>query len=117
MIPAIQSAFSGLSAYSAKINSNASNIANANTEGFKKSRVILSAAESQGVQAQTEQVETPGPLAYEQTSKGMELVEQSNVDIAQELPDMSINAQLYKANLKTLQVADEMIGSLFKIKA
>ena len=117
MIPAIQSALSGLSAYSAKINSNASNIANANTEGFKKSRVIMSASESQGVQVQTELVENPSPMIYEQTSKGMELVEQSNVDIAQELPDMGVNAQFYKANLKTLQVADEMLGSLFKTKA
>jgi flagellar basal-body rod protein FlgC len=117
MIPAIQSALSGLSAYSAKINSNANNIANANTEGFKKSRVILSTAEPQGVQVQTERVETPGPMIYEQTSKGMELIEQSNVDIAQELPEMNINAQMYKANLKTLQAADEMLGSLLKTKA
>ena len=117
MIPAIQSALSGLSAYSAKISSNANNIANANTEGFKKSRVILSTAEPQGVQVQTERVDTPGPMTYEQTSKGMGLVEQSNVDIAQELPEMSVNAQFYKANLKTLQVADEMLGSLLKTKA
>ncbi len=117
MIPVMQSALSGLSAYSAKISSNANNIANVNTEGFKKSRVILSTAEPQGVQVQTERVETPGPMIYEQTSKGMGLVEQSNVDIAQEIPEMSINAQFYKANLKTLQVADEMLGSLLKTKA
>ena len=116
MIPAMQSALSGLSAYSAKINSNADNIANINTEGFKKSRVVLSAAAAQGVQAQTERVETPGPMIYEETSKGMELVEQSNVDIGEELPAMSLNAHLYKANLKTLQVADEMLGTLLKTK-
>lgn len=116
MIPAIQSALSGLSAYSSKISSNANNIANASTEGFKKSRVILSTAEPQGVNVQTERVETPGPMNYEQTSSGMTLVEQSNVDIAQELPEMSLNAHLYKANLKTLQVADEMLGNLLKTK-
>jgi flagellar hook protein FlgE len=56
-------------------------------------------------------------MIYEQTNKGMELIEQSNVDIAQELPEMSINAQMYKANLKTLQAADEMLGSLLKTRA
>lgn len=117
MIPAMQSALSGLSAYSAKVSSNANNIANVNTEGFKKSRVLLSNAEPQGVQAQSQRVETPGPMTYEQTSKGLELVEQSNVDLGEELPQMSLNARFYQANLKTLQVTDEMLGSLLKAKA
>jgi flagellar basal-body rod protein FlgC len=117
MIPAMQSALSGLSAYSTKVSSNANNIANVNTEGFKKSRVLLSNAEPQGVQAQAQRVETPGPMTYEQTSKGLELVEQSNVDLGEELPQMSLNARFYQANLKTLQVTDEMLGSLLKAKA
>lgn len=116
MIPAMQSALSGLSAYSTKINSNADNIANANTEGFKKSRVILSPAVPQGVDVLTERVETPGHLVDEETSNGRELIEQSNVDLAEELPAMSLNAHFYKANLKTLQVADEMLGALLKTK-
>lgn len=117
MIPAMQSALSGLSAYSTKVNSNANNIANANTEGFKKSRVLLSSVEPQGVQAQAQRVETPGAMSYEQTSDGMALIEQSNVDLSEELPQMSLNARFYEANLKTLQVTDEMLGSLLKIKA
>jgi len=47
---------------------------------------------------------------------GMELVEQSNVDIAEELPAMSLNAHFYKANLKTIQVVDEMLGTLLKTR-
>jgi len=117
MIPAIQSALSGLSAFSTKNNSNANNIANSGTEGFKKTRVILSADASQGVDARAEQVETPGPMMYEPTSEGLEFVEQSNVDLGQELPEMSLNARFYEANLKSMKVADEMLGSLLKIKA
>jgi flagellar basal body rod protein FlgG len=30
---------------------------------------------------------------------------------------MSLNARFYEANLKTLQVTDEMLGSLLKVKA
>lgn len=117
MIPAIQSALSGLTAHGTKISSNANNIANANTEGFKKSRVILSAGEPQGVIARVEPLETSGPMVYEQTGNGMELIEQSNVDLGQELPEMSLNSRFYEANLKTIQTADEMLGSLLKIKA
>lgn len=117
MIPAIQSALSGLSAFSTKINSNANNIANAGTEGFKKTRVILSPDTSQGVAGRVEQVETPGPMVYEPISEGLELVEQSNVDLGQELPEMNLNARFYEASLKTMKVADEMLGSLLKIKA
>lgn len=117
MIPAIQSALSGLSAFGTKINVGANNVANANTEGFKKSRVLLASADHQGVVAQPQRVETPGPSVYEATSKGMELIEQSNVDLAQELPEMGLNSRYYQANLKTLQTADEMLGSLLKIKA
>lgn len=117
MIPAIQSALSGLSAFSTKINSNANNIANAGTEGFKKTRVILSPVTPQGVTGRVERVETPGPMVSEPISEGLELVEQSNVDLGQELPEMNLNARFYEANLKTMKVADEMLGSLLKIKA
>ncbi len=117
MIPAMQSALSGLSAYSAKIGANANNIANAGTEGFKKSRLLLASAAPYGVEVHRERVETPGPLSYEQSSNGMELIEQSNVDLAEELPAMGLNANFYKANLKTIQVADEMLGTLLKTKA
>jgi len=47
----------------------------------------------------------------------LEFVEQSNVDLGQELPEMNLNARFYQANLKTMKVADEMLGSLLKIKA
>lgn len=117
MFPAIQSALSGLSAHSAKIHSNANNIANAGTEGFKKSRVILSAAEPQGVIARSEQVEASGPMMVVASGNGMELIEQSNVDIGRELPELSLNSRCYEANLKTLQAADEMLGGLLRIKA
>ena len=64
-----------------------------------------------------EKIDTPGALVYEQTNSGEELVESSNVDLGHELPEMNLNATFYKANLKTVQAADEMLGSLLKIKA
>lgn len=115
--PAHSTALSALQAFSTKINSNANNIANANTEGFKKTRVNLESTERGGVQAVVEKMNTPGAVIPQETAQGQEYVEQSNVELAEELPDMNLNSTLYQANLKTLQVADEMTGSLLSIKA
>lgn len=78
--------------------------------------MFLSSVEPQGVQAQAQRVETPGAMSYEEISKGMALVEQSKVNLGEELPQMSLNARFYEANPKTLQVTDEMLGSLLKVK-
>ena len=115
MVSAVQSALSGLQAFGTRIQSNANNVANANSDGFKKTKVTLSSADPQGVRASVEKVDVPGSSVYQETSEGMELVELSNVDLTAELPEMIINSHAYKANLKTLQAADEMTGELLKI--
>jgi flagellar basal-body rod protein FlgC len=117
MISAFQSALSGLQAFGTKLHSNANNIANSSTEKFNRTRVLLGTDQSQRVDAQVEKVLTPGTEMYTQTSKGDELVELSNVDLAHELTEMNLNKTLYKANLKTIQVTDDMLGSLLKLKA
>lgn len=115
--PAHNSAMTGLQAFSTKVNSNANNIANADTDGFKKTRVTLASTEAGGVSANVEKINTAGTVIYQEGNSGLEVVEMSNVDLAQELPEMNLNSTLYKANLKTLQVADEMTGSLLNLKA
>lgn len=116
MIPAVNSAVSGLQAFGTKINSNANNIANASSEGYKKTRVTLSNQTSQGVKATVETVDSPGMMRLEETKEGSEIVELSNVDLAEELPESQLNSRFYQANLKTLQTADEMTESLINIK-
>ncbi len=118
MISSVQnSAVSALQAFSTKIQSNSNNVANSLTDGYKKTRVTLSSKIPTGVEAQVEKVHTPGSVVFQDTGDGQQEVELSNVDIGQELPEMSMNSTMYKANLKTLQVADEMTGSLLKVKA
>ncbi len=118
MISSIQnSALSALQAFSTGLQSNANNIANANTNGFKKTRVTMATTESNGVKANVEKVNTTGDIVYQEGTVGSEEIELSNVDLGHEFPKMSLNSNLYKANLKTLQVADEMVGSLLKLKA
>ena len=116
MISAYQSALSGLTTFSAKLHSNSNNVANANTEGFKRVRVNAANVDPNGVKPVVQKIDTPGAGVFRETSEGMELIELSNVDIGQELPEMSLNSHLYKANLKTIETVDEMTQSLIDIK-
>lgn len=117
MISAYSSALTALNAFSTKLSSNSNNIANANTNGFKRTRVTNTVTETQGVAVQIEKIDTPGTSVYDQGSDGLELVELSNVNLANELTDMNINSHFYKANLKTLETLNEMSGELLKLKA
>ena len=117
MISAYQSATSALQAFSTRINSNANNIANSRTDGYKRTNVTLAAQPQGSVVATVSTVNTEGPTAYQETSSGLEPIEQSNVDLVSELTDMTMNADAYKANLKTIQTADQMSKSLLDIKA
>lgn len=117
MISGFNSALSALQTYSTKVQSNSNNIANSNTDGFKKTRVTAASVEPEGVKAQVDTVNIAGPSATEQTGEGSELVELSNVDLAEEITDMNLNSNIYKANLKTLQTLDEMTGTLLDTKS
>lgn len=117
MIAGMNAALSGLQAIGTKVNNNANNVANLNTDSFKKGRVLLSEQSPQGVKADFEKVESPGAVVPEITGQGYEMVEKSNVDLSEEIPEMMVNQHSYNANLQTLKTTDEMLGSLLNIKA
>jgi flagellar hook protein FlgE len=117
MISAYQSALSALQAFGTGIHSNANNIANSITNGFKRTRVTQTTMQPQGVRATVERVNSEGSMVYKETNNGLELIEQSNVDLTSELTDMGMNANLYKANLKTILTSDKMLASLLDIEA
>ncbi|HET98164.1 MAG TPA: flagellar biosynthesis protein FlgC [Desulfurivibrio alkaliphilus] len=118
MVSGIHSALSGLLALQKKTAATAHNTANVNTDGYKKVRVTLAETTPPGgVEARAEVVATPGPLVQEQTAAGPELVEKSNVDLAEELPNLMLSRRYYQANLKVVQTEDERLGSLLDIKS
>ena len=116
MISAYNSAVSALQTFATKLHSNSNNIANANTNDFKKTRVINSTVEPTGVKALAQNVDAAGPTAFAARG-GTDLVKRSNVDLGVEIPDMKLNSSMYKANLKTLETVNEMTGELLKLKA
>lgn len=71
----------------------------------------------QGVRANVAQVSSPGPVIVGQTGMGVEMVEQSNVDLGEAFADLILNTHGYTAYLKTLQTADEMVQTALDVKA
>lgn len=112
MVSGIHAALSGLMALQKKVEATAHNTANIDTDGYKKTVVTLTEQTPQGVTAQAATVDTPGPMAYEQTSEGETLVEQSNVELTEELPNLMLSRRFFQANLKTVQTEDAMLGDL-----
>ena len=117
MISAYQTALTGLQALSTKLQSNGNNIANANTNGFKKTMVTNANVAPRGVKAQVNKISAPGPSVFQETDAGMALTELSNVDLAREFVDMNLNSTMYKANLKTIVTVNDMTGMLLKLKS
>ncbi|ADH86982.1 flagellar basal body rod C-terminal domain-containing protein [Desulfurivibrio alkaliphilus] len=118
MVTGIHSALSGLLALQQKTAATAHNTANVNTDGYKKVRVTLHEGVAPGtVEPRAEKIETPGPVVQEQTAAGPEMVEKSNVDLAQEMPNLMLSRRYYQANLKVVQSEDERLGSLLNIKS
>ncbi|MEJ2040643.1 MAG: flagellar basal body protein, partial [Desulfosarcinaceae bacterium] len=84
----MQSSLSALTAFRKNLDVTANNIANVNTDEFKKSRVTFSEGDGGGVSAQVQQINTSG--VPKEVIRGDEVVEveSSNVDLAEELTEM-----------------------------
>ncbi len=116
MISSINSNLSALVAFGKKMGVTSNNIANVNTDGFKKSRVILNEGHSGEVRAAIEQVDTPGPI-HTVIEDGLAMEKElSNVDLTQEIPEMIPTKRAYEANLKAIKTLDEMMGALIDLK-
>lgn len=115
MVTPLDTGMSALTAFSKKMSVTANNIANVNTDGFKKSRTDFQEAAGGGVEATASEVDTPG--SPRQVSRDGETVdvESSNVDLAEELTETIPTTVGYKANLKAIQSYDDMLGSLLDI--
>lgn len=111
----MDAALSALTAYGKKLSSTANNIANVNSDGYKKSRVTMQEGPNGGVKTHVQQIDSPG--YPKETFENGEVVqgESSNVNLAEELTEMIPSKTAYSANLKTVKVQDQMLGSLLDI--
>ncbi len=104
-------ALTALRAFDRKSDVISHNIANINTDGFKKSRADLAQATPAGVAVSTRQVNTPG----DRVTIGGEERETSNVDAGEELTALIVNRRSTEVNIQTLKTTQEMQGTLFDL--
>ena len=115
MIPAVNGTLSALQAYKKSMGVTANNIANVNTEGFKKSRATMNEGANGGVEVAVNMVNTPGHRYKEIDGDQMVDRETSNVNLEEEIPDLMVTKRTYEANLKVLQTRDKMLGTTLDI--
>jgi flagellar hook protein FlgE len=89
----------GLNAAQLRLDSAAHNVANLNTEGFKRQTVTQEELPHQGG-----------------TRASVGRSDQEGVVLEQELVDQISAAYAYKANLKTVQTQDEVLGTLLDMR-
>ncbi len=92
-------AFSGMTAASTRLGVSAHNIANGATPGFRRQQVVQQAQTQGGVQANITQADSPGS------------------NLATDIVQQKVALYSFKANLRTVQVEDAMLGSLLDVKA
>ena len=115
MIPAVNGTLSALQAYRKSMRVAAHNIANVNTEEYKKIRATMKEGLNGGVEVDVQKVNTPGHRYQELQGDQMVEKETSNVNLEEELPDLMVTKHTYEANLKVLQTRDKMLGSMLDI--
>ena len=116
MLGAIYPAFTGLAAFATQVAVTAHNLANVNTNGFKKSKTELVAVETGGVLPVVRKDESAGPSILNDTGYGPAQVELSNVDLGEEAVNLILAQRGFEPNLSTIKTADEMLGSILDIK-
>ena len=114
MTTVLNTAISALDAYGKKLDVTANNIANLNTDGFKKSRATFEDGDSSGVVVSISKVNTPGSPVPSEGGTGKPR-ESSNVDLAEEIVNLQTTKHGFEANLKTVKAEGQMLGSLFDI--
>ncbi len=115
MISAVNSTVSALQAFKTQMEVTSHNIANVNTEEFKKSKATLKEGANGDVQVEVNRVNTPGHRYQELEGDQMVEKETSNVDLAEEFVQMMVTQHAYDANIKVLQAQDKMLGATLDI--
>jgi flagellar hook protein FlgE len=111
----IQSTLSAIKAFENKMGVAANNIANSETEGFKKSRATLIEGPDKTVTTEITQPNTPPPVAAESTDVQSANKEPSDVDLAEEIPRTIVAQRGYEENLSTIKTLDDMSKSVIDI--
>ena len=116
VLRAMYSGVSGLRAEGEALGVVGDNIANVNTDGFKKSKTEFVEIPSGGVLPVVEKDDSSGPTVLHDTGGNQTMVELSNVDLGEEVAQQIAAQRSFEANLQTLRTGDALLGSILDIK-
>ncbi|MEN6374924.1 MAG: flagellar basal body rod C-terminal domain-containing protein [Smithella sp.] len=108
-------ALNALKAFETKLAVNANNVANMETNNFKKSRVELQEAAKGGVQVSIEKIDITG-IQLDPNARTGEEQQTSNVSLEEEIIDQIVTQYSYEANILTIKTASAMQEELLNIK-
>jgi flagellar basal body rod protein FlgG len=114
MIAGIASALSGIQTGGKILSIGAHNIANAQTEGFKRTRALPVESSVGGVTVTLDKDVRPGPQIFSNEDPST-LREGSNVDLAEEIISNLQAVNLIEANIASVRIQDKVLGSLLDI--
>ena len=108
---------SSIMAHERQLGVTADNVANVNTNGFKRARAVLQEGAAGDVRLRVTREDNPTPIdplapAAPEVEKAL-----SNVDLTDEMPGLISTTVGYKVNLNVIGARDEMIGNLLDITA
>ncbi|MDA9798745.1 flagellar basal body protein [Luminiphilus sp.] len=112
----LNNALSGLQAATAKMQVTANNVANARTDGYQTQRVDILERPG-GVEARIPADTPRARPAPPPTEAAQGARAPSNVDLAQEMVKMTANESFYLANVRALEAAHGMLGTLLDTEA
>ena len=115
MVGPLGSNMAALKAFETKMGVTANNIANVNSEGFKKSTAILKEGPNGDVQADIERIDTPGLSIAAVEGDQTTTKELSNVDLSKEISDAIVTDLGYGANLEAIKAQNDVLGSILNI--
>lgn len=108
MLGGIEAALTGMQTAGRMLGASAHNIANAQTDGFKRLKSIPEEGSVGGVRVTLAQDHTAG-------SAFLAMHEGSHVDIQEELINTLEATQLFEANVGSLKVQSKLLGTLLDI--
>lgn len=114
MIAGITSALSGIQSGGRMLNVGAHNIANAQTEGFKRTRVLPLESAAGGVTVTLDKDVRSEPHFFSNEEPFI-LREGSNVDLGEEIVSSLQATNLIEANLASFNIQDKVLGTLLDI--
>lgn len=111
----VNTTLSAVQAFGTKLGVAANNLANVESDGFKKSRATMSEGPKGGVTVDIQKVDSPGPTVTEVVAGETKERELSNVDMAEEITGMIPTERGFDANLTVIKTQDEMLGTLIDV--